>query len=247
MGSGDRSSAHVTLLGGFRLFVENDQMSLSGGSERLLAFTALRGQAVPRNLIAGTLWPDTSEQRAYSSLRSALARLARLDGVGRKILDVGTTEIRLSPEVRVDFHGARALARRVLDPTVLTGEEDLSAKAVEALAGGLLPGWYDGWVLAEAEEWQQLRLHALEALTADFIMAGRFADAVAAAGVAVRAEPLRESACAALIRAHLAEGNQAEALRHFKRYERHLHEELALRPTPHLRELLAGLHVTMGR
>ncbi|MDP9848990.1 AfsR/SARP family transcriptional regulator [Streptosporangium lutulentum] len=244
MGNGDRSSLHVTLLGGFRLFAGSDQMTLSGGSERLLAFTALCGQAVPRNLIAGTLWPDTSEQRAYSSLRSALARL---DGVGRKILDVGATEIRLSPEVRVDLHGARALARRVLDPAVMTEEEDLSAKAVEALSGGLLPGWYDGWVLAEAEEWQQLRLHALEALTADFIMAGRFADAVSAAGVAVRAEPLRESACAALIRAHLAEGNQAEALRHFKRYERHLHEELALRPTPQLRELLAELHGALGR
>ncbi|MFC7647754.1 BTAD domain-containing putative transcriptional regulator [Streptosporangium lutulentum] len=49
------------------------------------------------------------------------------------------------------------------------------------------------------------------------------------------------------MRAHLAEGNQAEALRHFKRYERHLHEELALRPTPQLRELLAELHGALGR
>jgi DNA-binding SARP family transcriptional activator len=244
MENGDRSSLYVSLLGGFQLFAGSDQITLSGGSERLLAFTALSSRAVPRNLIAGTLWPDTSEQRAYASLRSALARL---DGVGRKVLDVGPTEIRLSPEVAVDFHGARALARRVLDPAVLTKDGDLSAKAVEVLSSGLLPGWYDSWVLAEAEEWQQTRLHALEALTANFVVAGRFADAVAAAGVAVRSEPLRESACAALIRAHLAEGNQAEALRHFKRYERHLHEELALRPTPQLRELLAELHVATGR
>jgi DNA-binding SARP family transcriptional activator len=244
MENGDWSSLHVILLGGFQLFTGNDQIALSSGSERLLAFTALCGRAVPRNLVAGTLWPDTSEQRAYASLRSALARL---DGVGRKVLNVGATEIQLSPEVAVDFHGARALARRVLDPAILTKDGDLSAKAVEVLSSALLPGWYDSWVLAEAEEWQQTRLHALEALTAHFVMAGRFADAVAAAGVAVRAEPLRESACAALIRAHLAEGNQAEALRHFKRYERHLHEELALQPTPQLRELLTGLHVAVGR
>ncbi|MEV4188142.1 bacterial transcriptional activator domain-containing protein, partial [Streptosporangium canum] len=66
-------------------------------------------------------------------------------------------------------------------------------------------------------------------------------DAVAAAGVAVRADPLRESARAALIRAHLAEDNQVEALRCFEHYSRHLQAELGLRPTPRLCELVAGL------
>ncbi|ACZ85073.1 AfsR/SARP family transcriptional regulator [Streptosporangium roseum] len=238
MESSDHPPLRVTLLGGFRLLAGDDRVAVSGGSERLLAFVALCGQAVSRNLLAGTLWPEAPERRACASLRSALVRL---NGAGRRLLSVGTTEIRLCPEAHVDFHDARSLAYRILDPTTPTGNRDLSAEAVGLLSNGLLPGWYDDWAVLEAEEWHQRRLHALEALTDDFVAAGRCADAVAAAGVAVRAEPLRESARAALIRAHLAEDNQAEALRCFERYRRHLQAELGLRPTPRLCELVAGL------
>ncbi|MEU9884290.1 BTAD domain-containing putative transcriptional regulator [Sphaerisporangium sp. NPDC051017] len=238
MESGDRPALRVVLLGGFRLLAGDEQVTVSGGSERLLSFVALCGQAVPRTLMAGTLWPDRPERRAYASLRSALARL---EGAGREILDIGTTEVRLSQDAQVDVEEARALARRVLDPEAPTPAEDLTADSVESLSVDLLPGWYDDWVVREAEDWHQLRLHALEALADEFIAGGRFADAVAAAGMAVRAEPLRESSHAALIRAHLAEGNQAEALRDYERYEHLLDAELGLRPTPLVSDLVAGL------
>jgi DNA-binding SARP family transcriptional activator len=163
------------------------------------------------------------------------------------VLDIGATEVRLSPAAGVDIDEARALARRILDPDTPTPCEDLSAGTVETLSVDLLPGWYDDWVVHEAEEWRQLRLHALEALADDFVRAERFADAVVAAGVAVRAEPLRESAHAALIRAHLAEGNQAEALRDFECYERLLKSELGLRPTPLVSDLVAGLRAIVHR
>ncbi|MET8140633.1 BTAD domain-containing putative transcriptional regulator [Sphaerisporangium sp. NPDC005288] len=241
MGSGERPALRVDLLGGFRLLAGGEQVTVSGGTERLVSFTALCGQAVPRTLLAGTLWPDRPERRAQASLRSALARL---EAAGRLVLDIGSTEVRLSPAAGVDIGEARALARRVLDPGGRPAGADLSAAAVEALSVDLLPGWYDDWVVREAEEWHQLRLHALEALADDFVEAGRFADAVAAAGTAVRAEPLRESAHAALIRAHLAEGNQAEALRVFERYERLLSCELGLRPTPLVADLVAGLRAS---
>ncbi|MGI5486838.1 AfsR/SARP family transcriptional regulator [Microtetraspora malaysiensis] len=238
MESNDWGALRITLLGGFRLLAGGDQVAVSGGAERLLSFIALCGQSVPRGLMAGRLWPDASERRAHASLRSALARL---DGVGRRILDIGATDVRLSPAARVDVDEARALARRILDRTAPTAERDLSADAVETLSADLLPGWYDDWVILEAEEWHRLRVHALEALVDDFISAGRFADAVSAACLAVRAEPLRESAHAALIRAHLAEGNQAEALRDYERCAGLLQAELRIPPSPRLRELVAGL------
>ncbi|GAA2376704.1 AfsR/SARP family transcriptional regulator [Nonomuraea africana] len=243
MESSYRSPLRVDLLGGFRLQAGNDQVTLSNGAERLLAFVALCRPRVPRNLIAGTLWPNAPERRAAASLRSALARL---NGAGRQMLDVGATEIRLSPDTEVDIDHARSLAHRILDRDAPTRDDDLSPAAVSVLSSSLLPGWYDDWVLVTAEEWHQQRLHALEALAADFVRAGRHADAVAAATVAVHADPLRESACAALIQAHLAEGNQAEALHHFKRYEQRLQSELRLQPTPRLRALVADLQ-TAGR
>ena len=55
---------------------------------------------------------------------------------------------------------------------------------------------------------------------------------------AVAAEPLRESAQRALIRAHLAEGNRSEALRQYRSYESLLRDELGLEPTSDLKALV---------
>jgi SARP family transcriptional regulator, regulator of embCAB operon len=62
-----------------------------------------------------------------------------------------------------------------------------------------------------------------------------------AALAAVRAEPLRESSRAALIRVHIAEGNPSEALREFTRYGELLGLELGIEPTERLRGLVAKL------
>ncbi|HEX6539396.1 MAG TPA: bacterial transcriptional activator domain-containing protein [Candidatus Dormibacteraeota bacterium] len=93
-------------------------------------------------------------------------------------------------------------------------------------------------MLFEAESWRQVRLRALEALAARLTAEERFADAAAAAMAAVAAEPLRETARASLIRVHLAEGNQSEAVREFHRYADQLREELGLHPTPRLVEVM---------
>ncbi|TDE58902.1 SARP family transcriptional regulator [Nonomuraea mesophila] len=228
----------IMLLGGFRLMAADEQIVLSSGSERLLAYLALNRTTVTRAVMAAQMWPGAAERRAQASLRSALARL---DGGGRALLRVDSSGLGLCPEVGVDVEEARALALRLLDPLEPPGDDDVCTGSIRRLSDGLLPGWYDEWVLAASDEWHQLRLHALEALSGLFLKAGRFAEAVSAASVAVRAEPLRESACAALVDAHLAEGNQAEALRHFQVFERNLSDELGITPTPRLHERVAGL------
>jgi DNA-binding SARP family transcriptional activator len=120
-------------------------------------------------------------------------------------------------------------------------EEDLDPESVAVLSIDVLPDWYDDWVVVEAEEWRQLRLHALEALADRLLAEGRYGDAIGAALAAVRSEPLRESARAAVIRVHLAEGNQSDAVMEFERYRAVLSDELGLEPTPRLSDLVAGL------
>ena len=51
-------------------------------------------------------------------------------------------------------------------------------------------------------------------------------------------EPLRESAHRAVIRAHLAEGNRAAALRQYAQLRRLLHAELGAEPSPMVTNLL---------
>ena len=229
----------VTVLGEFGLFWGvSVRIDVPRASQRLLAFLALHGGVISRAAVAGTLWPDVSESHAYSNLRSALSRLGR---TARNALAASKLELGLAEGVTVDFCHAQALARRLLDPAVTPDRSELGTAAAAALSVDLLPAWYDDWVLIEAEGWRQLRLHALEALAAWLTAAGRWGEAAGAAGAAVRAEPLRESAHAALIQVHLAEGNQSEAVREFARYRALLHAELGLDPTPRLRHLLQGL------
>ena len=214
------------------------QVGIPRASQRLLAFLAIRGGMISRAAVAGTLWPDATETNAYSNLRSALARLERKC---RKMLQASKLELGLAEGVTVDIRHAQTLARRLLDPAVIPKQSDLSSAAVVALSGDLLPGWYDDWVLVEAEDWRQLRLHALEALADRLTAVGCWGQAADAASAAVRAEPLRESAHAALIQVHLAEGNQSEAVREFTHYRALLHAELGLEPTLRLRRLIQGL------
>jgi DNA-binding SARP family transcriptional activator len=133
------------------------------------------------------------------------------------------------------------LARRLLDPGASPAEADLSAAAVSALSMELLPDCYDDWVVAEAGDWRQLRMSALEAQSRLLTAGGRLPAAIGAARAAIKVDPLRESAHASLIRVHLAEGNQSEALWVFNRYRTLLDRELGLEPTRGLWELVATL------
>jgi DNA-binding SARP family transcriptional activator len=228
---------HVSLLGSFQLSAAAGPISLPVGSQHLLAFLALRDRTVTRSAIAGTLWPDVSEAHAFASLRSALSRL---DAVTRGAVEVRSVALALAPTVAVDIRESRALAHRLLTLDPLR-DGDLSADAIRALSSDLLPDWYDDWAVLEAEEWRQLRLHALEALGNYLLRDGRFGDAAGAALAAMRGEPLRESAQALMIRVHLAEGNQSEALAAFDRYAGLLRAELGLSPTPLLQALVRDI------
>lgn len=233
-------SSTVSVLNGFQLWWSGSvQAGIPRASQRLLALLAIRGGVASRAAVAGTLWPDATETHACSNLRTALARLNR---PCRKILQVSKLELGLAEGVTVDIRHAQRLARRLLDPAVTPEQSDLRPAAIVILSGDLLPGWYDDWVLVEAEDWQQLRLHALETLAGRLTAVGCLGQAANAARAAVRAEPLRESAQAALIQVHLAEGNQSEAVRQFTRYRVLLHAELGLEPTQRLHRLIQELH-----
>ncbi len=232
------SEVQIALLGGFSLLHDGGPMpiSTSPGAERLLAFVALRNRPIRRGLVAGTLWPDVEEGRANASLRSALARLG---AAGRQALDVDAVHVSLAQGVSVDVAEARALAHGLLGGCLRPDGRDLGPEALGLLSADLLPGWYDDWAILEADKWHELRRHALEALAHILTAMSRFGEAALAALAAVKAEPLSESARAALIRVHLAEGNRAEAVYELERHDRLLRAELGLKPSGELRRLVA--------
>jgi DNA-binding SARP family transcriptional activator len=127
-------------------------------------------------------------------------------------------------------------ATRLIKGTV--SRDDLAVSPSWADALDLLPGWYDDWALMERERVRQRILHALEALSRRLTDAGRYADAVEAAMLAISAEPLRESAQRALIEAHIGEGNLAEARRCYHAYHDLVRRELGVDPSSDLLTVL---------
>lgn len=228
------------LLGTFALECDGVRVRLPMSAQRLIAFVALQEHPVLRAYAAGSLWPETSEARAHANLRSALWRLHRC---GHLLIDATDDRLRLGADVLVDLRESEAVARRWLGCNGNGGaslelERELD---LPALAGDLLPDWYEEWVLLERERYRALRLRALDSLCERLIAAGRLDDALDAGHVAVAGEPLRESAHRALVRVHLAEGNTGEAIRQYRLFRRLLREHLGLEPSGRMEELIRSI------
>jgi DNA-binding SARP family transcriptional activator len=222
------TSMTLQLLGAWRLVGAPAASALIGeNSRKLLAMLGLRGP-LSRQQIAGTIWPEIGDEAASARLRTLLWRV-RPAGA---LLDEHDGALRLGASVQVDVDTMRAAARMVeiLDPPGVS---------VAVFAADLLPGWYDDWLVIDRERIRQARLHALETLSARRTSQGRYAEALDAALLAVGAEPLRETAHRAVISAHLAEGNTAEAIRQFEACRALLASELGVQPTAALAALVA--------
>jgi DNA-binding SARP family transcriptional activator len=225
----------LTLLGGFELRCGGKDVAVSRSGQRLLALLALQARPLERLWVAGTLWLDTTEERAGASLRSALWRLPQPHGAA--VVQATPTHLRLARDLAVDVHELAGRAKG-LDAQAVPDDGALDPSA---LSKDLLPDWYEDWVVLERERFRQLRLHALEALCRRLTEAGRFGAAVQAGLAAVAGEPLRESAHRTLIHAHLAEGNPGEAVRQYHLYRRLLAGELAIEPSAAIQGLVQPL------
>ncbi len=221
----------IRLLGGFGVVDRGQPITLPTDAQRVVAFLALHPHSVPRSYVAGSLWLDATEERAFGNLRSALWRLRqRTSGL------IETADHNLALNATTDIAVTAALADRLCTPGDCNGGDyDIAPFSYE-----LLPGWYDEFVLVERERLRQTSLHALEAIAQRLTAQGRFAAAITAALAAIRLDPLRESAHRAAITVHLAEGNHSEAIRQYHTYAELLNTELELTPSPLIRRLFTG-------
>jgi DNA-binding SARP family transcriptional activator len=198
----------------------------------VLAFLAMRSRPLPRPFVAGTLWPDVRENRAGANLRAALWRLPQ----SPELLTATRTHLELRPEVEVDLRKARARAR-----ALVAGDGEPLGPEADGLTLDLLPSWNDEWVAVERERFRQLRLHALETVCRSWLTRGEPGRAIDVALTLAEDEPLRESLHRVLVEAHLAEGNQLEALRAYGRYTTRMRRELGLPPSSLMEEAIRPL------
>lgn len=155
----------------------------------LLALLALRhGRDVPRDWLAGTLWPNAEESLSLTYLRQALTDLRHALGSEATRLQSPTTRV-----LRLDLTGADVDVL-TFDTTIRKGDAASLETAVSVYRSVLLEGCTEEWVLQERTSRQQAYLGALEVLARLAQEARDFATAVRRVRLIIAAEPLRESA-----------------------------------------------------
>ena len=84
----------LRLMNGFDLVAGSVSIALPHDARRLVALLALKHRQLPRVYVAGKLWMDGSQDRAFGNLRSALWRLRRITDT---LVEAGNQTLRLAP------------------------------------------------------------------------------------------------------------------------------------------------------
>jgi hypothetical protein len=200
----------VRVLGSFTLVSDGAAVPLGVDSRRLVAYLAVHPRPQEHAALAADLWPGVPAAAGQRLLIDAATAV----GIPTLFSDGDLTgPLSLAADVQVDLTDALGLVR-ALPEIPATDSPD-----IDLLSADILPGWTAAWIAVERERFRQLRLHALEERSLRLSAAGRHAEAVKLAEMAVRTAPSRESARRALIEAHLAQGNIAAAVAEYDAYE----------------------------
>lgn len=232
--NGVPATTRLQLLRGFQLTQRGEAVPLPYSLERVVAYLALARGPVSRSRLAGTLWPEVPERRAHGDLRSALWRLHHLCGA----INRDEHRLALAPDVEVDLSTVIDLTRVLINRSA----PEALVRLPELVDGWeVLPGWDEEWLVVERERYRLLRLRALERAGEAFLAANDPARAMEASLASISSEPYRESAHRLLVRIHLAEGNGAEALRAYRVYSRIVEDELGIRPSSQMEQLIDAI------
>ena len=226
------AAAAIKLLGCFELTTAGRPTRLPFQAQRMVAFVVINGVPVDRHQLADRLWPFAKPMRAQSNLRTALWRIRR---DAPQVLRADRSTVGLSGDVAVDYLD-------LLDRVV--GVDEVSIPdLLFRLRHDLLPGWDEEWLMIERERARQMRVRRLEELSRWCRAGGDIHNAICAAYGAISVEPLRESAHLALIEAHMADGNRAEAVRQLGRTTALLQTELGIEPSAMFRERVGAMNL----
>ena len=124
----------------------------------LLAYLALKcGEAVSRDKLIDTVWPDASFSAGRNSLNVALSNLRRTfgssDDPAEPVFGVEGANIRLNPRrVTTDLSEFQSAIESAKKCRVPHERKDHLRRAVDLYGGDFLPAEYADWVLATREE-----------------------------------------------------------------------------------------------
>ena len=225
------------------------------GRQGRLAFVYLaaeRSRPIPREELANVLWPDDMAPTWEASMNSLVSKLRGLmisKSLRNRGLDLvsgaGQYRLRLPPDGWIDLEAAASAvdqaegALRAGEPQRVLGPATVAASICRR---PLLSGVQGEWIDLQRMKLQRQLVRALDCLSNMGLAIDEPNIAVEASLEAVALDPYRERSYLLLMRAHMANGNGAEALNAYHRLRKTLEDDLATSPTAELeatyRELL---------
>jgi DNA-binding SARP family transcriptional activator len=210
-------SLRLEFLGGFRALVGQKLAgrTLTARHQQIVAYLAInRPAGVPRQRLAGLLWPDSTDAQALTNLRRELHHL-------RQVLPEIGAAIEIDSRAlvwRADWRGTIDLDefRRAAEDGLRGRRERLEA-AAGLYRGDLLPDCDEEWASAERDRVRDLAVRVLTKLVSLFEADRAFAPAIDAAQRLLRIDPVDEGAWRSLIRCHARRGERAVALHDYQR------------------------------
>jgi DNA-binding SARP family transcriptional activator len=207
------------------------------------------GHAFSRDEIMEALWPGVSPKAAERDLRVTVSRL-------RKALEPNLSRgsdsryvLRRSPgysfnsqaNCEVDaweFEKHQNKAETAQEEGRLEEATNEYRAALELLRSEYLAeDLYEDWAMEVRREWQERRLTILSGLSECLALRGLYTEAIEMCNQASALDEYRESLYRQLMLYHYCAGEQALALRTFRRYAKTLKEGLGVSPSPEMDRL----------
>ncbi|GAB4213232.1 MAG: BTAD domain-containing putative transcriptional regulator [Roseiflexaceae bacterium] len=229
----------LTLLGSFTATSpDQDLVALQRqpALQSLLAFLALHpGTPLPRQQVAFTLWPDTSEKQARANLRQSLYALRSIMGPSLPLqIDQQT--------ITLEHNGALWVDLWVFDACLdAPDSQDRLQSALDLYRGALLEGRYADWLAPFRERYERRYQEALERLAERCEARGELDRAITLTRRLLESDPFQERVARSLMRRLARAGDRAAALACFEQLRRLLEAELGAAPLDETTALAAQI------
>jgi WD40 repeat protein/DNA-binding SARP family transcriptional activator len=230
----------IRLLGQFDVRLDGKRIVISSrAGQSLLAYLAMTaGTPHRREKLAGTLWPNSSDENARKNLRQELWRIRK--AIPAQNLPEADDYL-IADEFTLTFNRE---ADYWLDVAILEKSDPDVQSLTSGLSlyqGELLPGFYDDWVVLERERLQTLFESKMEQLVEKLVESERWTAVQEQCERWLALGFVSESAFRALMLSYNARGDMAKVGAVYQRCVEDLRDHLGVEPSAETHALFDGL------
>jgi WD40 repeat protein/class 3 adenylate cyclase len=230
----------IRLLGQFDVRLDGKRIVISSrAGQSLLAYLAMTaGTPHRREKLAGTLWPDSSEENARKNLRQELWRIRKA---------IPTQSLPEADDYLIADEFTLTFSRDAdywLDVSILeSSDPDIQSltAGLSVYQGELLPGFYEDWVVLERERLQTLFESKMEQLVEKLVESERWTAVQEQCERWLALGFVSEPAYRALMLSYNARGDMAKVSSIYQRCVEDLQDHFGVEPSAETHALFNGL------